>query len=144
MIACASSRAMVVAAQAIAAEVLRPIGSPKICDAGTDGKCSCTRSAMLRPVTTHACSGATTGSIRASDSCIMLRPLGSGKNCLGKAGVLSGQRRVPLPPAKITALRCSSISISLKPHCHCIFMYVVHFYDRRIVKGFVLCVNQQD
>src|ERR1700730_6279346 len=37
----------------------------------------------------------------------MLLPFGSGRNCLGKVGVLSGQRRVPLPPARITALKCS-------------------------------------
>ena len=101
---------MVAAAQAMAAEVLRPTGSPRMWDAGTAGRCSCTSAAMLRPVTTHACSGDTTGSMRASDTCIMLRPLGSGKNCLGNAGVLSGHRRVPLPPARITALRCCILS----------------------------------
>jgi hypothetical protein len=33
-------------------------------------------------------------------------PLGRGRNCLGKLGVLSGHNLVPLPPAKMTAFRC--------------------------------------
>src|SRR6266516_6491463 len=98
---------MVAAAQPIAAAVLRPIGSPSIWETGIVGRCSCTSSIILRPVTTHACSGDMSPSTRARDSCIILLPFGNGKNCLGKLGVLSGHSRVPLPPARITALRCS-------------------------------------
>ncbi len=72
---------------------------------GQAGRCSSTSSAMLCPVTTHVCSDGTSGATRASVSCIILFPLGSGRNCLGKLGVLKGQRRVPLPPARITTFR---------------------------------------
>src|SRR5947209_20603550 len=70
-----------------------------------DGKCSEMRPVIERPVTTHARSGGTSGATRARVSCIILFPLGRGKNCFGKLGVLRGHRRVPLPPAKMTALR---------------------------------------
>ena len=105
MTACGSCRAMLAAAQPTAADVLRPTGSPRICCTGTEGTCSCTSSAITRPVTTHVRSGAYSVSIRARDSWIKLLPLGSGKNCLGKLVVLSGHSRVPLPPARITALK---------------------------------------
>src|SRR2546422_10120814 len=71
-----------------------------------EGKCSRTSSSIERPVTTQARSGAMSGATRASVSCIILLPLGSGRNCLGKPGVLSGHKRVPLPPARITACKC--------------------------------------
>src|SRR6266516_2330137 len=74
---------------------------------GIDDKCSWTNPTVTRPVTTQARSSEISGAIRASVSCIILLPLGSGRNCLGKLGVLSGHSRVPLPPARITALRCS-------------------------------------
>src|SRR5262249_33622129 len=101
------------AAQAIAGAEPRPQGSRRICWWGIVGRCSWTRLAIFCPVTTHVCSGVTNGSTRSSVSCIILFPLGSGRNCFGNVGVLSGQSRVPLPPARITAFKCFILLIVL-------------------------------
>src|SRR5437763_12964440 len=100
-----------------------------------DGRCSCTSGSIERPVTTQAWSGEISGATRAKVSCIILFPLGSGRNCLGKDGVLSGHRRVPLPPARMTTCKCSMFYIYLtsyyiyKPH----HVVLAHIFDARIV-----------
>src|SRR5579863_790163 len=62
---------------------------------------------MMRPVTTQERSGVMRGSTLTRVSCIILLPSGNGRNCLGNCGVLRGHSRVPLPPAKMTACKCS-------------------------------------
>src|SRR5260370_23907386 len=51
--------------------------------------------------------------MRLTVSCSMVRGPGSCKNCLGVACVLSGQRRVPLPPASTDAYMLRPIRYSL-------------------------------
>ena len=60
----------------------------------------------------------TNGATRSTVSCNMVRSLISRRNCLGVSCVLSGQRRVPLPPARMDAYisLCFSTSSDISEH----------------------------
>ncbi len=65
---------------------------------------------MSALVTTRTRSAGTAGASRAMVSAMSGRSLTSGSTCLGRLGVASGQKRVPIPPAKTTAQSVVSVS----------------------------------
>ena len=89
----------------MAAAVLRAAGSTRMCALGTCGSTAAVASAMRAPVATHTRSGETSGCRRltvAAMSGSSARPA-SGRSCLGRACREAGQKRVPEPPARMTA-----------------------------------------
>ena len=79
---------------------------------GTSEIAACSVSAMSALVTTSTRSGGTSGDRRATVSAISGRSFTSASTCLGRRGVLSGQKRVPMPPAKTTAHMAVPVSSS--------------------------------
>src|SRR5574344_497834 len=90
---------------ALAAPVARRIGSPTMFLAGTSG--SSRRVARTRSfeVTKKTSSGATSPLRRETLCRSRLSPPKTRRNCFGCDGVERGQKRSPLPPARITALK---------------------------------------
>ena len=91
------------AASPSAGAVLRAAGSAMICEGGTRGKALRTSRKIGAPVKTNVRLG---GMIRAMRSSVCSRRVFGPwrrSNCFGRRRRLSGQKRVPLPPAIITA-----------------------------------------
>jgi hypothetical protein len=91
------------AASPIAGAVSRRQGSATICSWASCGSCSAIGAASARLVMTHVRSGGTSVPSRAAVAWIMVRPPVKSRSCLGRAARLSGQNRVPDPPAMMTA-----------------------------------------
>src|SRR5262245_13806538 len=91
------------AAVATAAAVFRPISSSTIRSVATSGAWRRTHLRCAAPATTRTRSGPDTGAIRSYVRRNVLFPRNRGRNGLGLSPPVSGQRRVPEPPARITA-----------------------------------------
>src|SRR5258706_1461096 len=95
----ASGRSMTAVARAIAAAVFRPFGSTISPTVGTWSRTSWPK---RRSVTQKMSSSPTSGAIRRTVRWRSDSSPSSGKYGLGRSGRLSGQSRVPPPPARIT------------------------------------------
>src|SRR5215831_10949435 len=103
-----SSRAIVALAQPMHGAVLRATGSAITCAGETPGSAASVASTRLVPVEIHTRSRGTSGAMRrtvAAMSGSSERPA-SGKSCFGVWRREAGQKRVPEPPARITAWTC--------------------------------------
>ena len=95
------------AARPMAAAVLRPTGSARMCRAGTPGIWRRTSAACSSLVTTQIARGKERRKTARPSADHGLAPTIL-SNCLGVRVRLRGQKRVPRPPARITAWACSS------------------------------------
>src|SRR6201996_7446880 len=88
-----------------------------ICASVTSGSCFAIVSASRSLVMIHTCPSDTTGFTRSSVFWIIVRSPSSDNPCFGCARRLRGQKRVPLPPARITAANsgCSADFSRLLP-----------------------------
>ena len=91
------------AARPIAAAVFRPTGSARICDRGTRGSCCRTAADCTELVTIHWREDGKSGASRAAVCSSMVSRPTILSNCFGVHVRLRGQKRVPRPPARITA-----------------------------------------
>src|SRR5262245_3912701 len=91
------------AAVATAAAVFRPTSSSTIRSPATSGACRRTHLRCVLPATTRTRLAPDTGAHRSYVSRKVLFPRMSGRNGLGLSLLVSGQRRVPKPPARMTA-----------------------------------------
>jgi hypothetical protein len=85
--------------------VLRAAGSTRMLAAGNSGRSRRIVAVCEAPATVKTSRAGMSGSTRSSVSRIMAVSPAIGRNCLGARRRLSGQNRVPLPPAMMTALR---------------------------------------
>jgi hypothetical protein len=96
------ARSIIAAAQVSAAAVPAGRGSAMRFEVGM----SCARLAIGSTsdalVRTSVCSGGQSGAMRSSESRSNGRSLASGSSCFGRLAVLTGQKRDPTPPARIT------------------------------------------
>src|SRR3954471_19067736 len=83
--------------------VLRPSGSLRICSGGTAGRSRRTASASASVVQTQTDSGGIAGASRSIVSRSSVRSPSRARSCLGRDLRDRGQKRVPLPPARISA-----------------------------------------
>ena len=113
-------------AQATAGAVFRPLGSPRMFPAGSSGRCSPTRPRCSSAATTSVRSAGASGAARSNVAWIMLRSPATRRNCFGRSPVLSGQNRVPAPPARITTHVCSRSRDMLLQHRAGAVFPVVH------------------
>ena len=97
-----SRRARRNAARPIAGAVFRPTGSATICFLSSLLSCRTIASRRSSLVMTQKCFVLASGRSRSTVSWIMLFLLLSGSSCLAMRLRLSGQKRVPRPPARIT------------------------------------------
>ena len=107
-----SSRSIAAVARAMAAAVLRPVGSARTWSSGRPGasaRACAWASALNRPSTiTYRSRAASKAPSSGPSSRRIVRwkrlspSASSGRNGLGRSGVLSGHSRVPPPPARIT------------------------------------------
>src|SRR5271168_2437207 len=95
------SRSIRNAARPEAGAVLRAAGSLSICAAGSQSSCAVMVADSRPLVITQNLSAAASGASRSTVCWIMLRSPSSTKTCLARARRLSGQNRVPLPPARM-------------------------------------------
>ena len=98
-----STRAMAAAAYAIAGAVFLPSGSRRMFRFGMPRSRWERCGASLTPATTQTRSGGTTGKRRRRVSRIIGPPPVRSRNCFDRRARLSGQNRVPDPPAITTA-----------------------------------------
>ena len=98
-----SRRRTSLAARPIHGAVSRLAGSPITDAGGSSGNCSVTWSTSRALVTTKTRSGGTNSTRRSAVCWSMLREPSSSRNCFGRFRRLSGQNRVPDPPAMMTA-----------------------------------------
>src|SRR6202011_1647411 len=98
---------MCMAARAMAAAVLRPTGSARTCLRADAGKCLRTDADCSALVTVQMRSAGINGSRRATVCCSMEFAPMMLSSCLGVRVRLRGQKRVPRPPARITACAVS-------------------------------------
>src|SRR5262245_9969370 len=96
-----------------AGAVLRPTGSPTTrARLPTTLVTGPTRS---RLVSTHVCSAGTRLDMRSSVDSRRVLPSARGSSCLGRSERLHGQKRSPLPPARMSADRADSIASFYTP-----------------------------
>lgn len=96
-----------------------------ICSAGISGNCFLTISTYFALVTTQKFCLGQTPLKRSTVSCIKVRPQPNiSMNCLGYSGVLSGQKRLPTPPAIITIWLFRIVEILTRLHFYknCVFI----------------------
>ena len=99
-----SRSAITAAARPIAAHESRGAGSTRMLSAGSSGSCRATAAACATPVTTIVVAGAASPASRATVACNNEADVPvSGCRNLGLPARDSGHRRVPLPPAGMTA-----------------------------------------
>src|ERR1700736_2307341 len=98
---------MCMAARAMAAAVLRPTGSARTCLRADAGKCLRTEADCSALVTVQMWSAGINGSRRAKVCCSMESAPMMLRSCLGVRVRLRGQKRVPRPPARMTACAVS-------------------------------------
>ena len=79
------------------------MGSARMFAAGTSGSCSRTMAPYRPSVTMYTSRGSISGARRATVAWSSVVSPTSGRKGLGLSARLSGQRRVPPPPAMITA-----------------------------------------
>jgi hypothetical protein len=89
------------AARPAAGAVLRAAGSLRICAAGSQSSCFVIVSDSRPLVMTQNLPGPASGASRSTVCWIMLRSPSRTRTCLARARRLSGQNRVPLPPARM-------------------------------------------
>ena len=98
-----SSFSQASAAIATAAAVLRPAGSSTMRAAmPISASWSCTRKRCASLQITMGCTGPAASRARSAVSCSSVRPVTSGRNCLGSSWRDTGQSRLPAPPHRMT------------------------------------------
>src|SRR3954447_14708847 len=105
-----SRRSSSAAAQASTGAVPRAAGSSSRLPGPSSGSASRIGPARCGPVRMRSRSGGTSGTMRSTVSRISGRSEASGRSCLGRAGVLTGQKRDPTPPARITVQRWGTVA----------------------------------
>ena len=115
-------------AQAMQGAVFRAAGSARMCDEGMSGSWSWTISTYASLVTTQKFSFGQRPLKRSTVSWIKVRPQPRmSMNCLGRAGVLRGQKRLPMPPAIITIWLFLAIVFYASAKLSIFFLYL-HIY----------------
>ena len=90
-------------AVAAAGAVSRRQGSPTTFSGGSIGSASRVKATKRPAVTTNVRSGGISPARRSTAWRMSARPPKRSRNCFGRSGVESGQKRSPLPPAMMTA-----------------------------------------